>query len=93
MIVVDASVLATALGDDGADGDRARARLTGQRLAAPELIDLEVASVWRGAVRAGRMSAGRASQALGDLDLVPLGRAPHAPLMSRVWELRDDLDL
>ena len=29
VIVADASVLATALGDDGADGDRARGRLRG----------------------------------------------------------------
>ena len=42
MIVVDASVLAVALGDDGTDGGRARDRLAGETLAAPELIDLEV---------------------------------------------------
>lgn len=39
MIAVDASVLAAALADDGDDGDYARRRLHGQRLAAPELID------------------------------------------------------
>ena len=43
MIVIDASALALALADDGAEGDQARARLTGERLAAPELIMLEVA--------------------------------------------------
>ncbi len=47
MIVIDASVLAPALGDDDADGDAARARLRGEDLAAPEIIDLEVASVSR----------------------------------------------
>ena len=47
MIVVDASVLAVALADDGHDGDLARASLRGERLAAPELVDLEVTSVWR----------------------------------------------
>ena len=40
MIVVDASVLAVALADDGHDGDHARARLRGERLTAPELVDL-----------------------------------------------------
>jgi predicted nucleic acid-binding protein len=93
VIVVDASVLATALGDDGADGDRARDRLAAERLVAPELIDVEVASVWRGAVRGGQMSNGRAHQALADLAALPLARAAHAPLMSRVWELRDNVSV
>jgi hypothetical protein len=39
VIVVDASVLAVALGDDGTDGRRARARLAGETLVAPELVD------------------------------------------------------
>jgi predicted nucleic acid-binding protein len=91
VIVVDASVLATAIGDDGSDGERARARLVEARLIAPELLDLEVASVWRRAVRAGRMSEMRGSQALADLAALPLARAPHAPLMPRIWELRDNL--
>jgi predicted nucleic acid-binding protein len=43
MVVVDASVLVTALADDGDDGDRARGRLHAEVLAAPERIDLEVA--------------------------------------------------
>jgi predicted nucleic acid-binding protein len=90
VIVVDASVLASALGDDGPDGDRARGRLAGERLAAPELIDLEVASVWRRAARAGRLGERRARQALADLAALPLARAPHQPLMSRIWELRDN---
>jgi predicted nucleic acid-binding protein len=45
VIVVDASVLSVALGDDGIDGQRARARLAGEVLTAPELIDVEVTSV------------------------------------------------
>ena len=56
MIVVDASVLAVALGDDGTDGRRARERLTDETLAAPELIDLEVASAWRRHVAARLMT-------------------------------------
>jgi predicted nucleic acid-binding protein len=91
VIVVDASVLASALGDDGDDGRRARVRLAGARLLAPELIDLEVASVWRRAVRSRHMSRARAHQALADLAALPLARAPHAPLMSRIWELRNNL--
>ncbi len=91
MIVVDASVLATALGDDGPDGDRARARLRGERLSAPELVDLEVASVLRRQVRGGEVDIRRAGLALADLAALPLRRAPHGPLLARCWELRDNL--
>lgn len=91
MIVVDASIVASALGDDGDDGTHARTRMAGEQLAAPELLDLEVASVWRRALAAGRLGEQRAGQALEDLADLPLARAPHGPLMRRVWELRDNL--
>lgn len=90
MIVVDASALTTALADDDADGDQARARLRGEVLAAPEIIDLEVPSVLRRLVRQGRLPARRAEQALADLVALPLRRAPHRPLLSRCWSLRDN---
>ena len=93
MIVVDASVLATSLGDDGHDGDQARARLRGERLTAPELVDLEVVSVWRRQVRAGALDIRRAALALADLGALPLRRAPHRPLLARCWELRDNLTI
>ena len=91
MIVVDASVLAPALGDDGRDGDRARARLRGEQLAAPHLIDLEVASVWRRQLAGGRMDPRRAEMAVADLESLPLRRARHADLLSRCWQLRENL--
>lgn len=91
MIVVDASVLAPALADDGADGDRARLRLRGEQLVAPELVDLEVLSTLRRAVRAGRLDERRSGQALDDLATLPLRRVPHLPLLARAWELRDNL--
>ena len=62
--VVDASVLAVAFADDGVDGHAARARLRGQELVAPELLDLEVVSVLRGQMSAGSLEAGRAELAL-----------------------------
>ncbi|MFN2471279.1 MAG: type II toxin-antitoxin system VapC family toxin, partial [Gaiellaceae bacterium] len=71
--------------------ERARSQLTDERLFAPELIDLEVASVWRRAARAGGLGERRAAQALADLATLPLARAPHQPLMNRIWELRDNL--
>lgn len=91
MIVVDASVLVPALGDDGEDGRGARARLRGERLAAPEVVDLEVASAVRRHVRSGRVDPGRGLRALGDLARMPLARAPHRPLLERIWALGDAL--
>lgn len=91
MIVVDASVLAPALADDDADGDRARKRLRGEQLTAPELVDLEVVSTLRRAARAGRLDERRSAQAIADLAALPLRRVPHLPLLPRVWELRDNL--
>jgi predicted nucleic acid-binding protein len=91
VLVVDATVLVTALADDGADGDRARARLRGEHLAMPELADLEVTSVLRRQLRAGTIDARRAGLALDDLAALPAQRAPHRPLLARCWELRDNL--
>jgi predicted nucleic acid-binding protein len=93
VIVVDASVLAVALADDGQDGDRARARLRGERLTAPELVDIEVASVWRRQMREGAMDGRRAALALADLTALPLRRAPHRALLARCWELRDNMTI
>jgi len=91
VIVVDASVLAPALADDDADGDRARERLHGEQLAAPGLIDLEVVSTLRRAASAKMLDERRSAQALTDLAALPLRRVPHLPLLARIWELCDNL--
>ena len=88
MIVVDASVLAVALGDDGTDGRLARDCLANETLAAPELIDLEVVSVWRRQVTAKLLTARRAAAALSDLEVLPLQRSSHRQLLGRIWALR-----
>jgi predicted nucleic acid-binding protein len=91
VLVVDASVLATALADDGDDGDRARARLRGESLAAPDLVDLEVTSVLRGRLAGGHLDQRRADLALTDLLSLPLRRVPALRLVPRCWELRENL--
>ncbi len=93
MLVLDASALATALTDDGTDGELARSRLRGEVLAAPELIDLEVASVLRRLTLSGQLPVHRAEQALADLMALPVQRAPHLPLLARCWSLRDNLSV
>lgn len=91
MIIVDASVIAPALADDDTDGDRARDRLRGERLVAPEIVDLEVVSVVRRALSLGHLDLRRAAFALDDLAHLALRRVAHAPLLHRVWDLRDSL--
>lgn len=85
---MDASVVVTALADDGPDGDRYRDRLAGERLAAPHLIDLEVISAWRRLAAAGHLDDRRASFARADLRALPMRRVDHGPLVERCWALR-----
>ena len=91
MIVVDASVVAPALADDDEDGDRARERLQGERLVAPELLDLEVVAVIRKALFAGVLDECRAAIALADLADLDLERVSHRPLLVRIWELHRNI--
>lgn len=91
MIVADASVVAPALADDTDDGDRARAHLQGERLVAPEILDLEVASAFRTALRMGDLDERRAALAFEDLAALDVRRVGHARLLPRVWELRENL--
>ncbi|WP_375504902.1 type II toxin-antitoxin system VapC family toxin [uncultured Jatrophihabitans sp.] len=80
-----------ALADDGPDGHRVRQRLRGERLAAPQLIDLEVGSVLRRLNRSGQIGDRRAEMAINDLAAIPLQRAGHPNLLGRCWELRQNL--
>jgi predicted nucleic acid-binding protein len=88
LIVVDASVLAPALADDAAAGDRFRTRLKGERLVAPDLVDLEVTSVLRTLVSNGSVPARRADLAIEDLSDLPMLRVPARALLARIWQLR-----
>ena len=91
MIVVDASVIVTALADDGPAGQKARTRLRGERLVAPHVVDLEVLSAWRRLVASNDLEPGRAALALADLRALPIERMPHGPILERCWELRDNI--
>src|SRR3546814_10759273 len=65
------------------DGDRVRARLRGERLVAPHLI--EVVSAWRRLAAAGDVDERRVALAMGDLRSIRLDRVPHVPLVGRCW--------
>jgi predicted nucleic acid-binding protein len=92
VLVVDASVLVSALIADDDAGERMRLRLDAEStVCAPEVIDLEVANAWRRDLLAGRIGEDRSRLALEDLAGLSLTRMPHRPLMPRIWELRDNL--
>ena len=91
MIVSDASAVVLALGDDGPAGDVARERLSGERLIAPELLDVEVTAAWRRHEAAGRLDSRRAALARSDLRDLPVQRISHRLLVERCWELRSNV--
>ena len=92
MIVVDASALLEALlRTPAADAVERRLFEPRQTLHAPHLLDVEVAQVVRRYARAGEIDPERGRAALADLAYFPLRRYPHAILLPRVWELRDNL--
>lgn len=92
MIVVDASILANAIGDDGADGQRARSEVrSAGGLAAPDLVDVETVAVLRKRWIAGAVSDERFAEAIDDLEAIELERYPTLPLMRRSYELRANI--
>lgn len=89
MIVVDASVLANALGDDGEDGRNSRAALrTAGDFAAPDLVDVETVAVLRKRWLARTMSDERFGVAVDHLQQLDFERVPTLRLMRRAYELR-----
>lgn len=89
MIVIDASVLANVIADNGAEGKRARNEIrTAQDLAAPDLVDVETVAVLRKRWLADSITQRRFATAIGDLEKIGIDRYPTLPLMRRAYELR-----
>jgi predicted nucleic acid-binding protein len=92
MAVIDASVLTAFYAADDPRRDVVAARLAvGDALFAPAHLDAEVVSALRG--MALRSSALRAAvpTALRHLAGFPIRRMPLAPLLERMWELRENV--
>ncbi len=91
MIVLDTSALVEFL--VGADplAEKVRAVAMGERLAAPHGVDLECAATLRGLVRGKKLPADEGKRALELLGALNLKRYDHVPLLSRIWELRDNM--
>jgi predicted nucleic acid-binding protein len=89
VIVVDASVLANAVGDDTTDGEAARDRLRGEvDIAMPDLCDVETVAVLRRRWLTGDLTDDRFAQAVAVLVSLPIDRFPVASFMPRAFELR-----
>lgn len=88
-MVIDASVLANALGDDDDDGRIARAELRGAAdLAAPDLINVETLAVLRRRWLACTLSDERFEAAVSDLERLDIHRVPTLRTVRRAYELR-----
>jgi len=89
VIVIDASVLANAVGDDEQAGRHARDLLLAHReLAAPDLVDVETTAVLRRRWLAGTITDERFEQAVEDLGDILMARFPTLGLMHRAFGLR-----
>lgn len=70
---------------------RFRDRLRGEVVVGPDLLRVEVASVLRRHAQAGHLTPEQAGAALDDLVEFPIMVFPTAPLLRRVWQLRQNL--
>jgi predicted nucleic acid-binding protein len=92
LIVVDSSALYEALIETPHSAAITRRLFADEEtIHAPHLIDLEIANVLRRYVNRRELSALAGQQALDDLASIPIKRYPHTVLVSRIWDLRDNL--
>ena len=93
MIVLDASVVVDFLLRLEPHAEAITTRILDEApdLAAPHLLDVEVAQVLRRFVLRGEVTPERAEAALDDLADLPLVRYPHLPMLRRAFELRENL--
>lgn len=85
--MIDASAAVLGLLNDG----DARARLGSSSIACPHLADSEVAHALRSQVLRGDVTAAAASKAIDAWGRIGIERVGVRGLLSRIWELRDNL--
>ena len=94
MLVVDASAIVDLVLDMPPHAVVIARRLRAQPvLAAPHLLDAEVAAALRKRVLQGKLASAGALAALEDLIALPIERFPHGLLLSRAFALRDNASL
>jgi predicted nucleic acid-binding protein len=87
-LVIDASVVVSALVDTSSTGTWAESLLTGEQLSAPHAMPAEAANVLRRTAAAGAITPDVAAMAHADLLSLRVELFPYAPFAARVWELR-----
>lgn len=96
MIVLDASAVVDMLFDFGSSAARVRERIEGEGdanegLHVPHLFEVEVLHAIRGLTVGDRISADRGLRAVESLSDLRLIRYSHTPLVTRIWELRNNM--
>ncbi|MFZ4893935.1 type II toxin-antitoxin system VapC family toxin [Plantibacter sp. Mn2098] len=90
VVVIDASVIGSALVGSSANAHRAQTAMLGRALIAPQLLDLEVLSVVRKRLFTGHVAPARAETAVDVFRSMLIRRYDHAALTRRAWELREN---
>lgn len=91
-VVVDASVLvAFYAADDPRRGTVLMHLTSGRALFAPAHLDVEVVSALRGLARGNSVLDRKVPDALRHLAGLAVRRVPLAPLLNRMWELRENV--
>ena len=91
MIVLDASaMLEQLLATPKGQHIQEKYLVEGESFHVPHLLDLEVVQVLRRYSHQHILTDHRAAQALEDFLDFPLTRYAHDPLLSRIWELREN---
>lgn len=92
LVVVDASILVAFYVAEDPRRDAIAARLgRGDALFAPAHLDAEVVSALRRLSQTNAAVRAAVPPALGHLVRFPIRRTPLAPLLPRMWELRENL--
>jgi len=93
VIVLDASAVVSLLVGPGPEAERIRRKVEspGESLHVPHLMDLEVLHALRRQTLLGTLSQERGAEALEDLKNIAFVRYPHASLVDRIWDLKNNL--
>jgi predicted nucleic acid-binding protein len=93
VIVFDSSAAVALISGIGPTRESLIERVQGEpEMAAPHLLDAEVARAFRRLARSGEVSPAEVPTFLEELVGLRISRYPHTALIPRVWELRDTVE-
>lgn len=91
VLVVDASIVANAVGFDGFAAVTSREIMAAHDIAAPDLMRVEAVSVLRRRSLVGHLTSDQSDTALASLLELDVPEFSAALLLTRTWELRSNL--